>query len=237
MRPIQSLCLCLIIGTGLCANPSSPDRPVSGANNGSTAQQIKEGVTGRITNDEGNAVEGAPSLPRRSTRADLRSRKSPSSPTQTDAISGRSARAATSLRPSPKATSACRRKSLSPPGKSRRWTSSCPGSAAHTCRRDSVDSQASAGAHRNVGCYYVVCVDSSDVVNFLLNDIGTDSWKDDVKKPSSAVPFIAHGCRWSVLSVVCHFRVPVPELPHYAEPSRGCHARTHRDAGVEQGAI
>jgi hypothetical protein len=60
MRPIQSsLCLCLIIGTGLCANPSSPDRPVSGANGSSTARQIKEGVTGRITNDEGNAVEGA----------------------------------------------------------------------------------------------------------------------------------------------------------------------------------
>jgi hypothetical protein len=60
MRPIQSsLCLCLIIGTGLCANPSSPDRPVSGGDGSSTARQLKEGVTGRITNDDGNAVEGA----------------------------------------------------------------------------------------------------------------------------------------------------------------------------------
>ncbi len=33
-----------------------------------------------------------------------------------------------------------------------------------------------------LGCYYVVCVDTSDVVNFMLNDIGTENWMDDVEK-------------------------------------------------------
>jgi hypothetical protein len=55
----SSLCLCLIIGTGFCASPSSSDRPVSGGDGNSTTRQLKEGITGRITNDDGNAVEGA----------------------------------------------------------------------------------------------------------------------------------------------------------------------------------
>jgi hypothetical protein len=33
-----------------------------------------------------------------------------------------------------------------------------------------------------LGCYYVVCVDTSDVVNFMLDDIGTDNWMDAVEK-------------------------------------------------------
>jgi hypothetical protein len=33
-----------------------------------------------------------------------------------------------------------------------------------------------------LGCYYVVCVDTSDVVNFMLDDMGTDNWMDDVEK-------------------------------------------------------
>ena len=58
MRPLQSsLCLCLIVGTGLCASPSSPERSVGTGN--STVSQLKEGVTGRITNDDGVAIEGA----------------------------------------------------------------------------------------------------------------------------------------------------------------------------------
>ncbi len=60
MSPLQSsLCLCLIIATGWCASPSSPDRPESGGNGNSTARQLQEGVSGRISNDGGNAVEGA----------------------------------------------------------------------------------------------------------------------------------------------------------------------------------
>jgi len=60
MRPFQlSLCLCLIIGTGWCAHPSGPDRPVSGGSGSSTAQQHTEGVAGQITNEDGSAVEGA----------------------------------------------------------------------------------------------------------------------------------------------------------------------------------
>ena len=60
MRPFQaSLCLCLIIGTGFCANPSGPDRPVSGGSGKSTARQLTEAVAGQITNEDGSAVEGA----------------------------------------------------------------------------------------------------------------------------------------------------------------------------------
>jgi hypothetical protein len=60
MRPFQSsLCLCLIIGTGLCANPSGPDRPVSSGTGNSIARQHTEGVAGQITNKDGSAVEGA----------------------------------------------------------------------------------------------------------------------------------------------------------------------------------
>jgi hypothetical protein len=32
-----------------------------------------------------------------------------------------------------------------------------------------------------LGCYYVVCVDTSDVVNFMLDDMGTEHWMDDVE--------------------------------------------------------
>lgn len=59
MRPVQSLCLCLFIGIGSCANPAGPDRPVSGGSGNSTAQQHAEGVAGRITNEDGSAIEGA----------------------------------------------------------------------------------------------------------------------------------------------------------------------------------
>lgn len=33
-----------------------------------------------------------------------------------------------------------------------------------------------------LGCYYVVCVDTSDVVNFMLEDMGSANWMDDVEK-------------------------------------------------------
>jgi len=33
-----------------------------------------------------------------------------------------------------------------------------------------------------LGCYYVVCVDTSDVVNFMLNDMGTENWMDEVEQ-------------------------------------------------------
>ena len=33
-----------------------------------------------------------------------------------------------------------------------------------------------------LGCYYVVCVDTSDVVNFMLDDMGSENWMDDVEK-------------------------------------------------------
>jgi Carboxypeptidase regulatory-like domain len=59
MGPFQSLFLCLIIATGSCANPASPDRPVSGGTGDSTARQQTEGVAGRIIDEDGSAVEGA----------------------------------------------------------------------------------------------------------------------------------------------------------------------------------
>jgi hypothetical protein len=59
MRPFQALCLALIIGTGSCANSSSPDHPVSGGRDNPTARQQVEGVAGRIVNEDGGAVEGA----------------------------------------------------------------------------------------------------------------------------------------------------------------------------------
>lgn len=36
--------------------------------------------------------------------------------------------------------------------------------------------------HPLLGCYYVVCVDTSDVVNFMLDDMGAANWMDDVEK-------------------------------------------------------
>ena len=33
-----------------------------------------------------------------------------------------------------------------------------------------------------LGCYYVVCADTSDVVNFMLDDMGSENWMDDVEK-------------------------------------------------------
>ena len=36
--------------------------------------------------------------------------------------------------------------------------------------------------HPLLGCYYVVCVDTSDVVNFMLDDMGSENWMDDVEK-------------------------------------------------------
>jgi Carboxypeptidase regulatory-like domain len=57
MRLLHLLSLCLIFGTGFCANPSGPDRPVTGGT--AAAGQRSEGVSGRITNEDGRSVEGA----------------------------------------------------------------------------------------------------------------------------------------------------------------------------------
>jgi hypothetical protein len=59
MRIVHALCLSLVIGTGSCANSSGPDRPVSGGSDSPTARLQVEGVAGRITNEDGRAVEGA----------------------------------------------------------------------------------------------------------------------------------------------------------------------------------
>lgn len=59
MRSFPALCLSLIIATGSCANSSSPDSPASSGGGTSTTRRQTEGVAGRITNEEGRAVEGA----------------------------------------------------------------------------------------------------------------------------------------------------------------------------------
>jgi hypothetical protein len=60
MRLLHSwLCLSLIIGQAACASPTGSDLPVSGATGDSTARQLTEGTAGRITNKDGNPVEGA----------------------------------------------------------------------------------------------------------------------------------------------------------------------------------
>ena len=37
---------------------------------------------------------------------------------------------------------------------------------------------------RYLGCYYVVCVDTSDLVNFMLDDMGAAHWMDAVEELS-----------------------------------------------------
>ena len=77
----------------------------------------RKGSQGRSPMRMAAPSKARPSLPHRSTRADLPSRKSRSCPTQRDAINGRSALAATRSPSSPTATSACRRRSPSKPRK------------------------------------------------------------------------------------------------------------------------
>jgi hypothetical protein len=52
------LCLWLAVGTGLCASPPAPD-PARVADGHSPVRQLKEGVAGRISDQDGRALEGA----------------------------------------------------------------------------------------------------------------------------------------------------------------------------------
>ena len=53
------LCACLLLGVVSCADASSPARPASTDANTPDAAVLQEGVTGRITADDGTAIAGA----------------------------------------------------------------------------------------------------------------------------------------------------------------------------------
>ncbi len=46
-----------------------------------------------------------------------------------------------------------------------------------------------------LGCYYVVCVDTSDMVNFMLDDMGAASWMDAVEELSTRIAPIVRTSR------------------------------------------
>jgi hypothetical protein len=56
---LHSFCLCLLFATVSCADPLSPGRPGSVDEPGAAGVRLEEGVTGRVTNDDGSAIAGA----------------------------------------------------------------------------------------------------------------------------------------------------------------------------------
>lgn len=64
-----------------------------------------------------------------------------------------------------------------------------------------------------LGCYYLVCVDTSDVVNRMVYDIGTDSWMDSVEKLTKRIqPVIGISRR-----LIAESRFEIPHMPKLAK--------------------
>jgi len=60
-----------------------------------------------------------------------------------------------------------------------------------------------------LGCYFVVCVDTSDVVNFMLDDMGTENWMDDVEKLTKQMQPIIQISR----KLIADARFEIPNMP------------------------
>lgn len=60
-----------------------------------------------------------------------------------------------------------------------------------------------------LGCYFVVCVDTSDVVNFMLADMGSENWMDDVEKLTKQMQPIIKISR----TLIADSRFEIPNMP------------------------
>ena len=60
-----------------------------------------------------------------------------------------------------------------------------------------------------LGCYYVVCVDTSDVVNFMLDDMGSENWMDDVEKLTRKMQPIVEISR----KIIADSRLEIEHMP------------------------
>jgi hypothetical protein len=60
-----------------------------------------------------------------------------------------------------------------------------------------------------LGCYYLVCVDTSDVVHRMLFDIGDDHWMDDVEKLTKRIQPLLTISR----SLIAESRFEIPNMP------------------------
>ena len=60
-----------------------------------------------------------------------------------------------------------------------------------------------------LGCYYVVCVDTSDVVNFMLDDMGSENWMDDVEKLTKKMQPIVQTSR----TLIADSRFEIEHMP------------------------
>lgn len=60
-----------------------------------------------------------------------------------------------------------------------------------------------------LGCYFVVCVDTSDVVNFMLEDMGSDNWMDDVEKLTKQMQPVINISR----KLIADARFEIPNMP------------------------
>jgi hypothetical protein len=60
-----------------------------------------------------------------------------------------------------------------------------------------------------LGCYFIVCVDTSDVVNFMLQDMGTENWMDDVEKLTKQMQPIVQISR----KLIADARFEIPNMP------------------------
>jgi hypothetical protein len=71
-----------------------------------------------------------------------------------------------------------------------------------------------------LGCYFLACVDTSDVVNFMLEDMGTDNWMTDVEKLTKQLQPTLQICRKLIADA--RFEIPnMPKLQKVATPKKG----------------
>lgn len=60
-----------------------------------------------------------------------------------------------------------------------------------------------------LGCYFVVCGDTSDVVNFMLEDMGSENWMDDVERLTTQMQPIIQISR----KLIADARFEIPNMP------------------------
>ena len=60
-----------------------------------------------------------------------------------------------------------------------------------------------------LGCYFVVCVDTSDVVNFMLEDMGSENWMADVEHLTKQMQPMIQVSR----KLIADARFEIPNMP------------------------
>jgi len=83
------------------------------------------------------------------------------------------------------------------------------------------------GVHPLLGCYYVVCVPTSNVINILLADMGEDGWVQEVDRMAKAFDPIKARAR----QIINDARFVIPNMPNIAM------AKPPKDVKVPKGRI